>query len=67
MTKPNPEPEEKLTEEEEQELLDQALKNLIGFIEEETTHYLIEEVEDDYEIIDVVDESQLDEELEQEN
>lgn len=66
MTKPNPEPEEKLTEE-EQELLDQALKNLIGFIEEETTHYLIEEVEDDYEIIDVVDESQLDEELEQEN
>ncbi len=66
MTKPNPEPEEKLTEE-EQELLDQALKNLIGFIEEETTHYLIEEVEDDDEIIDVVDESQLDEELEQEN
>lgn len=66
MTTPNPEPEEKLTEE-EQELLDQALKNLIGFIEEETTHYLIEEVEDDDEIIDVVDESQLDEELEQEN
>ena len=66
MTTSNPEPEEKLTEE-EQELLDQALKNLIGFIEEETTHYLIEEVEDDYEIIDVVDESQLDEELEQEN
>tara|TARA_Y100000004_G_scaffold197424_1_gene272173 strand:+ start:2571 stop:2771 length:201 start_codon:yes stop_codon:yes gene_type:complete len=66
VTKPNPEPEEKLTEE-EQELLDQALKNLIGFIEEETTHYLIEEVEDDDEIIDVVDESQLDEELEQEN
>ena len=66
MTKPNPEPEEKLTEE-EQELLDQALKNLIGFIEEETTHYLIEEVEEDDEIIDVVDESQLDEELEQEN
>lgn len=65
MTTPNPEPEEKLTEE-EQELLDQALKNLIGFIEEETTHYLIEEVEDDDEIIDVVDESQLDEELEQE-
>ena len=66
MTTPNLEPEEKLTEE-EQELLDQALKNLIGFIEEETTHYLIEEVEDDDEIIDVVDESQLDEELEQEN
>jgi len=66
VTTPNPEPEEKLTEE-EQELLDQALKNLIGFIEEETTHYLIEEVEDDDEIIDVVDESQLDEELEQEN
>lgn len=66
MTTPNPEPEEKLTEE-EQELLDQALKNLIGFIEEETTHYLIEEVEDDDEIIDVVDESQLDEELKQEN
>lgn len=65
MTTPNPEPEEKLTEE-EQELLDQALKNLIGFIEEETTHYLIEEVEDDDEIIDVVDEPQLDEELEQE-
>ena len=65
MTTPKPEPEEKLTEE-EQELLDQALKNLIGFIEEETTHYLIEEVEDDDEIIDVVDESQLDEELEQE-
>jgi len=66
VTTPNPEPEEKLTEE-EQELLDQALKNLIGFIEEETTHYLIEEVEEDDEVIDVVDESQLDEELEQEN
>ena len=66
MTTPNPEPEEKLTEE-EQELLDQALKNLIGFIEEETTHYLIEEVEEDDEVIDVVDESQLDEELEQES
>ena len=66
MTTPNPEPEEKLTEE-EQELLDQALKNLIGFIEEETTHYLIEEVEEDDEVIDVVDESQLNEELEQEN
>lgn len=66
MTTPNPEPEEKLTEE-EQELLDQALKNLIGFIEEETTHYLIEEVEEDDDVIDVVDESQLNEELEQEN
>lgn len=66
MTTPNPEPEEKLTEE-EQELLDQALQNLIGFIEEETTHYLIEEVEENDEVIEVVDESQLDEELEQEN
>lgn len=66
MTTPNPEPEEKLTEE-EQELLDQALKNLIGFIEEETTHYLIEEVEEDDEVIDVVDESQSDEELRLEN
>jgi hypothetical protein len=66
VTTPNPEPEEKLTEE-EQELLDQALKNLIGFIEEETTHYLIEEVEEDDEVIDVVDESQSDEELRLEN
>jgi len=66
VTTPNPEPEEKLTEE-EQELLDQALQNLIGFIEEETTHYLIEEVEENDEVIEVVDESQLDEELEQEN
>lgn len=64
MTTPNPDPEEKLTEE-EQELLDQALKNLIGFIEEETTHYLIEEVDEDDETVELFYEPQSDEELEE--